>query len=79
MKNKILIINTPNLPKKKLLQSLFNKKKFEISFVYNDEKKIFENLGNSVALINLPRFLFSDKILDIGKNLKWIHIGGAGC
>ena len=79
MKKKILIINTPNLPIKEIRASISHAKDYQICLVENQKKKIFDNLSDSVALINLPRFLFSDKILDEGKKLKWIHIGGAGC
>ena len=40
---------------------------------------ISREIEGSSALINCPRRLFSDELLQRAPNLEWIHVGGAGC
>ena len=77
MKKKILIIKSRSYPKNfdRYLNKISNCK---ITIVKEDKKEIIQNLKNMNALINCPRRFFDVDILKNGKNLKWVHSGGAG-
>ena len=77
MKKNVLLIDSPTYPSKfdKYLSKISNG---NIILVKEDKNEIIKKLKTANALINCPRRFFDNDILKNGKNLEWVHSGGAG-
>lgn len=78
---KILIVRSTGIPRERI-EDMEKKFAGECQFVVAEDRleSIKKRIRGVDALIGIPRPLFSERLVGLaGRNLRWIHVPGAGC
>lgn len=79
-KLRIMIVHSTGLPMDKINEIREATPNADYIIVQDAKKDIYDNIKGVHAIAGCPRPIFSDELVEkAGKQLKWVHVGGAGC